>query len=640
MSSTPTQPFVFSNSSDDDTHYHHFQQRESSPCTTSSSISTKQNSLLTIHDVLQMTPHESEVETMIFSNIQQQEAAETRKSHCQSPLNHNTRLSMFQCIPDESLRFFIGKSINSNTSPQQTSISDDDKGDEQHYYSRHDNTTPSISVVQKPDSIERRSRSDNLNHSTMRKHQHRTTIISQTPLRSNRTTASATTTTSTPTKHLRSTHTRPKDLPPLARSSTITSSNNYHHRHVTTAKKPSQLRHRHSNSILTVSSTGTTLASMAQLLDEFQNNKQHPIHEPFHSTSPSSSSQQSKILRQNKHPTVEDDAATIIPSSVECMIVPSRLVTEQRPISTLASKDYNVLTSSCWSLNDSDDDSNDKDSLLLNPKSPPQDEMTVDLDRSICVPFSNNSVTTTSMVLTTEAVSDWIKNRKPTNITVTTVEQDSDANDNDDDDDRSMLLSNIKSSSDDGDDVEWGKTIRNLLSPTSVPVSPHTNKSIATASEHLAPESRIIQSKDCCRRFRCPMLQFPIPTSLQDLLYDFEIFIRQRQKIFFLYLRYLLLIVTPAIIVAFVLFYIAGKFAKSSMKGFDHGLFFSQCLVIMQYFPLRYHNQGILPLGEWIGNFLTTGSRFKRTVISFNRIALRHPGGYYFSLYVSKCRPK
>ena len=494
MSSTPTSTFVISNSnSDDDTCQHHqYQQRESSP-STSSSLSTKLNSLLSVHDIVQMTPHESEVETMIFNDIQQQEAAEKKKYRGQPPSSHYAKHSLFQCIPDDSLRYYIGKNTD-----------------------RH-NTTASTSDIHKPDTIERRARSDTHQRTT-------TTSTNETPLRSNRTPTATTT-----SKPLYPNDTRKKYLPPLARSSTMNSNNSYNHRFATT-KAPSQRRHRRSNSILTASSTGTTLATMAQQLDEFQNANSHPIREPFHTTSPSSSSLQSRISRQNEHPDTECDVVPVLPSAVNLMIVPPKISKGQRPISPLASKDYNVQTSSGWSLDDSDDDSNDQDSLLLNPKSPPHDTTSLDdhdsgNDTKSEAHFlsSNNTVITTSTILTTKAVSDWIKKRRPTNITVTTVEQDSDGdNINDDDDDsRSLVPATIKLSSDD-DDVEWGKTIRNLLSPTSLPVSPHTN---ANTSEHLVQESRIIKIKECCRCWQYSILQFRTPTSFHDLWYDFEIFV-------------------------------------------------------------------------------------------------------------------
>lgn len=549
MSSTPTSPFAFCNNSDDDARHHQYQQHDSSP-STSSSLSTKQNSLLTVHDIIHMTPHESEVETMIFNNIQQHEAAEKKKYHGQSPIGHNTKHSIFHCIPDESLRYYIGKNTDTDSTAKQRNTIDDENADKQQQCQDHHRKTSAFtSVVQKPDTIERRARSDTLNISSLTTKHHLTTTINKTPLRSNRTTATITT-----AKHLHSNDTRKSNLPPLARSTTMTSSNSHNHRYLT--KTPSQRRHRHSNS-----STSTTLGTMAQQLDEYQNNNSHQAHEHFQSNSPSSSSLQSKISFQSKHPTTKVETIPIIPSAVEMMVVPPRMSTGQRPISPLTSKDDNVLKSSSWSLNDSDDDCNDQDSLLLNPKSPPQDIEALDVHDTTSemhFPSSNNTIDTTSSILTPKAVSDWIKKRKPAKITVTTVEHDSDNDDNNKGDAMRLVPANIKLSSDD-DDVEWGKTVQNLLSPNSVPVSPHISTS---TTDHLAQESRIFKSMEWFRRCRYAIVLCRTPTSFHDLWYDFEIFVRQRQKMFVRYLRYFLLIVIPAIIIAFILFYIAGTFYK------------------------------------------------------------------------------
>lgn len=583
----------------------------------SSSLSTKQNSFLTVHDIIQMTPHESQVETMVFSHVQQVATETTiRKNRGQSPLNKNVKHSLFDCIPDESLRYYIGIGTgggNSTCSSKPSHSFDNGKrGKEHSHLPHHHHQTISASTLlfQKPDTIERRARSDTVtNTSTLfsTNHQHypdhhlRASVIhKKTPIRSNRSTSN---------------DARPKHLPPLARSSTMTQNNRNshpHHHHTipsSTTSQQQQLHHRHSNSMVsTASNTGNTLAMMAHQLDDFQNsnNVNHHHHDPFPSTSPSSSSLLSKTTRQSAN----NDTGSTIPSAVELMVIvpPTTLMNDthshidtiktskgvrrmgkfgdraHRPFSPLASKDYNVLTDSCWSLDDNDEDddhSNDKDSLLSNPISPshdttilgmPENAKHTESDPHIAPSHPTVTCTTT---LTTKAESDWIQKRKPANITVTTVEHDSDDSDDNND---STVSSKTKWNSDGKvDDIEWGPSdpVPNVASPNASFVPPtHTTIS----GQYVTPSLRdnITTSMEycgsCCRH---PILLLPTNSSLSlhDLWYDFEIFVRQRQKTFLLYLRYFLLIVIPAIVIAFVMFYIAGMFV--SCANFEYNLIIS-----------------------------------------------------------------
>ena len=296
---------------------------------------------------------------------------------------------------------------------------------------------------------------------------------------------------------------------------------------------------------------------------------------------------------QNGNPDDDDDHAPLVSSSLP----PTRIHTTGRPPRIPTFRPPSPLVRP--NRHDMDDDDDDS-AWLLRKQSPRSDHHR----------RRHDGASSSSTLWNDTAVLDWIQQRPVTNITVTTVEDDEMTSQKDskkNDDGRCQLdpWSRDQHENDDDDsDVEWGRRETVPLSPNSSSLSSSSSSSSlavppirhATTSSSSSTSGRVgtlpptttttrhtiasLLRKVDCGGFGCSgwsprsMLQewWPphppsVPSSLSDLWYDFEIFVRQRQKIFLLYLRYFLLIVVPAIMVAFILFYLAGTWIRWSLQS-------------------------------------------------------------------------
>jgi hypothetical protein len=515
----------------------------------------RSNQPYTVQDIVQIHPMESEAETMVLRTVLQDQNVDTSRHHHHHRYNNNNNI--FDSIPDTSMYLFIG----GNTDKHRSSNLDNNNATTQ-LETTKSTTVQQVHSFDKPQQLRQVSSKDNSHNNYSIPH-NTSAIIPPTVRRAQ------TNGTSTVLKHDTST---PNDGVSV-RSNYIPNNNMISQRHL---QQYNQLNyqdhhHRRSESVSSSSFAKNTLASMAQQLDQFQN-----LATTYNSNSLSYNNDATTTNRFDKksisHRSDYHTDNTVLgpyaigllpPKQNQNIIFRGRIKSEGHHHQQKQEKQQNHPISSTLSL------STDHQYTLNQNNSWNIDDDYDTLDdtkyKASIIMGGNENVHSKTISPTRPHVIDEI-HFLPSD-TFATSQQNMVA----------VIENKIYETSNDHEDIECGQSYQQkqtsssglIIDPNHHHHHHYQQKQVRHLRDQFIVSMRKVSSKICdlCRTIQHQCKNHSMMTNnmngITTIWYDFKMFIHQRQNALFVYVRYLLFIVIPTIVIAFILFYLLGTLCNN-----------------------------------------------------------------------------